>query len=66
MVAFVRDMSFIILSMCLYYHFMEIESLTVTQCIILMVLFVVYIAVVYIQQWYQKKKEKELAETEEA
>ena len=61
-----RDMSFIILSMCLYYHFMEIESLTVTQCIILMVLFVVYIAVVYIQQWYQKKKEKELAEIEEA
>ena len=57
MVAFVRDMSFIILGEVLFYHFLDLNSLSVTQCVILMAIFVVYIAVVCIQQWHQQQKE---------
>ena len=48
------------MGMGLYYHYMEIESLTFGQCISLMVLFVAYIAVICTQQLFQKiQKEKE-------
>ena len=62
MLAFVRDMSFQILGMGLYYHFMEIQSLTLGQCICLMAIFVIYIAVICIQQYYQNKLEKDKEE----
>ena len=42
-------MLFIIIGMSLFYHFMAMESLTFTQCISLMVLFLVYVAVVIFQ-----------------
>ena len=57
MVAFLRDMSFLILGEVLFYFFMEIQSLTVGNCIILLALFAVYIAIICTQQWYQQKKE---------
>ena len=44
--AFTRDSVFIIVGMALFYHFLVSESLTVTQCILLLLLFLVYVGII--------------------
>ena len=44
-----RDMLFIIFGLCLYYHFLATESLSMVQCILLLLVFFIYIAVIYYQ-----------------
>ena len=45
--------------MGLFYHFLANESLSLLQCIDLMLLFAAYVAVICYQQWYGRKDEKE-------
>lgn len=49
MKAFSRDMTFQIFGLGLYYHFLAMESLTLTQCILLILVFCGYIAVICFQ-----------------
>ena len=42
--AFIRDMSFIVVCLCLYYLFMSIETLSLGQCICMIAVFVLYVA----------------------
>lgn len=43
-------MLFIILGLALFYHFLATESLSFSQCIILILVFFIYVAVIYFQQ----------------
>ena len=49
MKAYMRDMLFVIGGICLFYHFLAIESLSLTQCLLLLMLFLVYVGVIYYQ-----------------
>ena len=42
--AFTRDMSFIVVCLCLFYLFMSIQTLALSQCICLLAVFVLYVA----------------------
>lgn len=59
MAAFTRDILFQILGMCMYYHFMAKESLDLNQCIFLLLLFLIYIAVICYQQWQKSTSSNE-------
>ena len=44
-------MIFQIAGMCLFYHFMATESLTLRQCVLFLLMFLLYVAVICYQQW---------------
>ena len=44
-------MIFLIFGMCMFYHFLAMESLRLGQCILLLLLFLIYFAVICYQQW---------------
>ena len=48
-------MIFTILAMSLYYYFLAMESLNLSQCILLILFFLFYVAVICLQQWNQQQ-----------
>ncbi len=49
MKAFLRDIAFIILGLAAYWHFLAKESITLYQCMSLILLFLIYVAVICFQ-----------------
>ena len=59
LLAFTREMVFIIAGLCLFYYFLSAESLSLGQCLILLLLFAFYVAVVCVQQWKANQHQKQ-------
>ena len=65
MKSYMRDMLFTIGGICLFYHFLAIESLSLTQCLLLLMLFLVYVGVIFYQQYGKLDTENEQRSNEE-
>ena len=58
MKSFLREMIFIIIGLSLFYSFLEKESLSLGQCIILLMVFLLYVAAVAYQQMSEQSHQK--------